>query len=257
VRSVTPWRFSEKRRKYRSFLCFILVTKYDQIVKADRVFEEIARDILRGDLPARAPLPPERVFAERFGVSRIIVRQAVHRLADLGLVRVKQGEVTQVLDPEEATDLRLLALFYKLAPGDAVGGPSVADMIEKQFLQGLSMVSVATRRASPESLRRLARLVEAYAAGEHRNAPFEQLEEHYWRHLVKAGQNRIFVMEVAWWYEVLKQRPSPADVKGMERNMRIGFYRELTRKLIERDSPVEYYLGVVGPILDALFSSRR
>jgi DNA-binding FadR family transcriptional regulator len=234
-----------------------LITKYYENVKADRVFEEIARDILRGDLPARAPLPPERVFAERFGVSRIIVRQAVHRLADLGLVRVKQGEATQVLDPEEATDLRLLALFYRLAPGESIGGPSLADMVEKQFLQGMSMVSVATRRASPESLRRLVRLVEAYAAGEHKNAPFAELEEHYWRHLVKAGQNRIFQMEVAWWYEVLKDRPVLPEVKGMERQIRIGFYRELTRRLVERDAPVEYYLQVVGPLLDALFASRR
>jgi len=224
--------------------------------KAERVFEEIAREILRGDLPARSPLPPERVFAERFGVSRIIVRQAVHRLAELGLVRVKQGETTQVLDPENATDLRLLALFYRLAPEDAPGGPSLADMVEKQYLQGLSMVSVAARRASPESLRRLQRLVEAYDVGEHRDASLEKFEESFWRTLAKVGHNRIFVMEVAWWYEVLLERPAPSELSQVERRATLTFYRELARRLYEGDGPVEYYLGVIQPILDRLFSRR-
>jgi GntR family transcriptional repressor for pyruvate dehydrogenase complex len=236
-----------------------MVTKYLETGmshQADRVFEELARDILRGDLPARSPLPPERVFAERFGVSRIIVRQAVHRLADLGLVKVKQGETTQVLDPEAATDLRLLALFYRLAPEDAPGGPSVADMVEKQYLQGLSMVSVAQRRASKEALRRLQRLVDAYASGEHAESPMEKFEESFWRGLAKAGQNRIFVMEVAWWYEVLMERPAPPEVTALERRTRLAFYTELLRRLLERDSPLEYYLYVMEPILERLFSSR-
>jgi DNA-binding FadR family transcriptional regulator len=224
--------------------------------KADRVFDELAREILRGDLPARSPLPPERVFAERFGVSRIIVRQAVHRLAELGLVRVKQGESTQVLDPEAATDLRLLALFYRLAPDDAPGGPSRADMVEKQYLQGLSMVSVAERRATPDSLRRLARLVEAYDTGEHRESSLEQFEESFWRGLARAGQNRIFVMEVAWWYDVLEARPAPPEMTARERRTGLSFYRELVRRLLERDLPVEYYLEVVQPILARLLSPR-
>jgi GntR family transcriptional repressor for pyruvate dehydrogenase complex len=220
--------------------------------QADKVFDQLAREILRGDLPAHAPLPPERVFAERFGCSRIIVRQAVHRLADLGLVRVKQGEATQVLDPDEATDLRLLALFYRLAPGEA--GPSQADMIEKQYLQGMSMVSVAERRAPVDALRRLERLVEAYAHGEHREAPWDDFEQRYWRALAKAGGNRIFMMEVAWWYEVLSEWPAPPEVSALERKTRIGFYAELTRRLTAKDHPVDYYLAVVGPILQRLFS---
>jgi DNA-binding FadR family transcriptional regulator len=223
-------------------------------LKANKVFDQLAREILRGDLPAHAPLPPERVFAERFGVSRIIVRQAVHRLADLGLVKVKQGEATQVLDPEEANDLRLLQLFYRLAPGEA--GLSQADMVEKQYLQGLSMVSVAERRASSDALKRLERLVEAYNSGEHKAAPWDDFEERYWRALAKAGGNRIFVMEVAWWYEVLSERPAPPEVSALERKTRIGFYAELTRRLSERDHPVDYYLAVVGPILQRLFSQR-
>lgn len=220
----------------------------------DAVFEQIAGAILRGDLPASSSLPPERVFAERYGVSRIIVRQAVHRLADMGLVRVRQGGATTVLDPETTTDLRVLALLYRLAPGESSSLVSRDDMIEKQYLQGLSMVSVAARRAGDEARRRIARLVEAYAHGDQKHAPVEELEEQFWRALARAGGNRIFVIEVAWWYELLRERPLPKSVASLARKTRVAFYVELARRLVARERPVEFYLDVMGPILDAMFA---
>jgi DNA-binding FadR family transcriptional regulator len=223
------------------------------VAASDAVFDQLAGAILRGDLPASSSLPPERVFAERYGVSRIIVRQAVHRLADMGLVRVRQGGATTVLDPEAATDLRVLALLYKLAPGES-SLVDRNDMIEKQYLQGLSMVSVAARRAGDEARRRIARLVEAYAHGDQKTAPVEELEEQFWRALAKAGGNRIFVIEVAWWYEVLRERPLPTSVAALARKTRVAFYVELARRLVARERPVEFYLEVMGPILEAMFA---
>jgi DNA-binding FadR family transcriptional regulator len=221
----------------------------------DVVFDQLAGAILRGDLPARSTLPPERVFAERYDVSRIIVRQAVHRLADMGLVRVRQGGATTVLDPEEATDLRVLALFYRLAPGES-SVVSRHDMIEKQYLQGLSIVSVASRRAGDETLRRIGRLVEAFAHGDQKHAPVEVFEEEFWRALAKAGGNRIFVIEVSWWYDVLRERPLPQQVTSLPRKTRLAFYVELARRLQARERPVEFYMETIGPILDAMLARR-
>lgn len=222
----------------------------------DVVFEELAGAILRGDLPAGSTLPPERVLAERHDVSRIIVRQAVHRLADMGLVRVRQGGATVVLDPEEATDLRVLALFYKLAPGES-SAISINDVLEKQYLQGLSMVSVAARRASDESLRRIARLVDAYVHGDQKHAPVERCEEQFWRALAKAGGNRIFQIETGWWYDVLRERPLAPAVASLSRKLRLAFYVELVRRLAADDGPVGYYVSVMNPILDALVPRAR
>jgi DNA-binding FadR family transcriptional regulator len=221
---------------------------------ADRVFDGLAAAILRGELPAGSALPPERVLAERYGTSRILVRQAVHRLAELGLLQVSQGEASRVLDPDQATNLGVLALFYRLAPGEM--GLSVADMMEKQYLQGLSMVSVASRRAAPEALRRIQQLVVAYQTGVEKTGALSEFEERYWRALSRAGGNRIFVMEVAWWYDVLHERPLPAEVKAASRKVRLAFYEELTRRLVERDYPVEYYLQATSAILDGLFPKR-
>lgn len=225
---------------------------------ADDVYEQLAAAILRGELAPGSAMPPERVLVERFSVSRMIARQAVHRLAELGLVRVKQGGTTIVLDPNDATDLRVLALFYKFAPTDARASADVADMIEKQYLQGLSIVEVASRRASADDITRIEAIVrEAESSGRADVVDLSALEERFWRALAAAAKNRVFRMEVAWWYDVLNARPVPPAVARAPRAERIAFYRELLRRLARREHAVEFYMASVRPILDALHPVER
>ena len=47
-----------------------------------------------------------------------------------------------------------------------------------------------------------------------------------------------------------------SPVKAASRKIRLAFYAELTRRLVERDHPVEYYLQATSAILDGLFPRR-
>lgn len=220
---------------------------------SDHVFAELARAILQGSFAPGTSLPSERLLVERFHVSRNIARQALHRLAEMGLVQVRQGGATVVLDPHEATDLRVLALFYRLT-GQSRPALDTADMIEKQYLQGLSIVETAARRASAESLAAIQGLLDAAASDAEQLASFGVLEEQFWRALAIAAQNRIFRMEVAWWYDSLPDRPVPTEVAGADPLVRLAFYRELTRRLQHREHPTEYYLATTRPLLDAVLA---
>ena len=133
---------------------------------ADDVFEQLAAAILRGELAPGASLPPERSLAEQFRTSRIIARQAIHRLAELGLVRVRQGGATTVLDPDEAGDLRVLELLYRLAPGEGARSIDPRQVLEKQLLQGVALVEVAARCGSQADLARIHEMTETFAASD-------------------------------------------------------------------------------------------
>jgi len=67
-------------------------------IKKIRVHEEIAdrirRLILERTLPPGRPLPSERLFAQRFGVSRGSVRDALRTLEVLGLLEMRHGQGT-------------------------------------------------------------------------------------------------------------------------------------------------------------------
>ena len=69
----------------------------------DRVAEitaHLEKLILSGKLRADDRLPPERDLAEQWDVSRSVVREAIGRLAALGLVRSRQGSGTRITAPD-------------------------------------------------------------------------------------------------------------------------------------------------------------
>ena len=64
-----------------------------------QIADHLAREIGRGELAPGQQLESEHAIGERFGVSRITVRQALQKLADQGLVVRKQGKGTYVSRP--------------------------------------------------------------------------------------------------------------------------------------------------------------
>jgi len=67
-----------------------------------RVFEitrQLERSILSGELAVGDYLPSERALCAQLGVSRSVVREALGRLASLGLVESRQGSGTRVASP--------------------------------------------------------------------------------------------------------------------------------------------------------------
>jgi GntR family transcriptional repressor for pyruvate dehydrogenase complex len=223
---------------------------------ADDVFDQLVAAILRGEMKPGSTVPPERILAERFVTSRIVARQAIHRLQELGLVRVRQGGATVVLDPKEADDLRVLELAYKLDTGDQPGPIDPRHILEKQTLQGLALVEIAARCAKKEDLEEIAAITEAFAARPAREAEYVAFEERFWRAVASAGGNSILMMEVGWWYRVLRGPPRPGGAPRTPQSTRVLFYRELARRLAHGDGAVAYYLEALEPVLVAIRSER-
>ena len=68
---------------------------------ATAVVSDLADRIVVGEFAAGAPLPGEPVLCDRFGVSRITVREAVKALETMRLVEIRQGAGTTVRPREE------------------------------------------------------------------------------------------------------------------------------------------------------------
>jgi DNA-binding FadR family transcriptional regulator len=216
---------------------------------ADHVFEELAGAILRGELAVASALPPERVLARTFDVSPLVVRQAVHRLAELGLARVRQGGKTVVLDPADASDVRVIALLYGEGSRVRRSREDVRDILEKQLLQGFCLVDLASRRATDPERGAIADLVAEWGSGADPMRDFPAFEENFWRALARAGKNRIYALEVSWWYRVLVRRP-PQPARPLATV--VVFYREIARRLVDRDHASSYYLAAIAPAIAAL-----
>jgi DNA-binding FadR family transcriptional regulator len=73
----------------------------------DRVAAVLREEITGGTLKPGDVLPPEQLIAERLGVSRTVLREAVSRLKVHGLVASKQGRGLVVLNNRPSSVLRL------------------------------------------------------------------------------------------------------------------------------------------------------
>jgi len=69
---------------------------------AERVYHLIRGRISNGDYPANQKLPPEKALSEEFGVSRPVVRAALERLRDQGLIHSRQGAGSYVRQVKSA-----------------------------------------------------------------------------------------------------------------------------------------------------------
>ena len=82
---------------------------YEQIVK------QVEESILKGQLKPGDQLPPERDLAQRFGVSRTAVREAVKALREKGLVEAYTGRGTFVTNGTSQAIRQSLDLIVKIS----------------------------------------------------------------------------------------------------------------------------------------------
>src|ERR1700722_1265763 len=88
---------------------------------ATAVVGDLADRIVTGEFAAGAPLPGEPVLCDRFGVSRITIREAVKALEAMRLVEIRQGAGTTVRPREELNLLDQAVLAALVAHDDDLG----------------------------------------------------------------------------------------------------------------------------------------
>ncbi|HET6668176.1 MAG TPA: GntR family transcriptional regulator [Intrasporangium sp.] len=155
----------------------------------DEVFDQLLGELLGGDLGPGQPLPSERRLAEVLGVSRPAVREAIQRLATAGLVEVRQGDATTVLDFRRYGGLELLPRLL-LAGGDL--DLSVArSILEARLHVGPKIAELAATRGGPELASALDEVVAGLATDEDPVGRQRRALE-FWSLLVDAADSITF-----------------------------------------------------------------
>jgi GntR family transcriptional repressor for pyruvate dehydrogenase complex len=130
---------------------------------SEAVTDQLKHSILRGDFEPGAKLPAERVLAEQFQVSRLSVREALHRLEILGFVVKRPGASGGVY----VIDLTFQSLANGFSDLFLAGKISVPELRQLRVFIEPEVARLAASTANPEQLRRLE---EAYES-ENRPAP--------------------------------------------------------------------------------------
>jgi DNA-binding FadR family transcriptional regulator len=218
---------------------------------ADAIFERLAGMILTGDLAPGDPLPPERDLAERFEVSRIIVRSATHRLAELGLVRVRQGGATLVCDPAESSHPDVALLAMRWSPSRKA---LLIDLFERQLLGAHPLLVLAEPRAGAGDIEKLGALVDRHESGA---LALREFEEEFWIAVADVGGNSVYRRETRFWFRAVREQPGAHHPEFGNRAQRLALYREILHRLEHRKDAARAYLLATSAVLSMLATRER
>jgi DNA-binding FadR family transcriptional regulator len=118
------------------------------------VMTNLEQMIMDESLKIGDKLPPEHVLAQRFGVSRNVLREAIKGLNERGLIEVKPGKGAFVAKPT----LRMLTdMLNRLV---VLGGISAKHLYEIRLPLEVMCAGLAAQRASSEHIEKLKELVQ-------------------------------------------------------------------------------------------------
>src|SRR5690606_34139208 len=157
------------------------------------VFEQIADEVLSGERAPGSTLPSERQLAEALGVSRPAVREALQRLAGAGLVSVRQGDATVVLDYRRGSGLEILPRM--LIRQGTVDPAAARGILEARLHNAPTVAERAALRSGPERRDELRRALETSLtalASEREPIALQRHALEFWEHLVDAADSLVF-----------------------------------------------------------------
>ena len=193
-----------------------------KLVRTSRLYEQIVQQIeesiVKGNLKPGDQLPAERDLAQRFGVSRTAVREAVKALREKGLVEAYSGRGTFITDGTTQAVRQSLDLMVKI--GQPEGSTHLAEV--RAILEPEIAALAAARIQEPE----LATMREAVAT------------------MDRAGQNptptsRPILIFIWRW---LRARPIPLilslldSIVGLLREQRLRIFQRSRRSGARPDS---------------------
>src|SRR5258708_4838175 len=185
-------------------------------IQSVRVFEQVAEQIekriLDGELRSGDRLPTERHLAEQFHVSRTAVREAMKILAQKGLVDMRPGRGTIVIDGANAAMQDSIDLVMNLRLGE-VGGSN--NLVEVREILEIEIAALAAARATEKELAAMREAVKIMVESLEDADAFIAADNRFHEALAQATQNTLIFILVNSIVNLLsEQRKQIFDVEG-------------------------------------------
>lgn len=165
---------------------------------SDEVLDQIKDNIISGEWAPGTKIPGEMDLSEMFGVSRVSIRQAIHRLVGMGVLTIRRGEGTFVSEviPKD--------YFNTLLPVLMIEATDLVEMLEFRAVIEIESARFAALRADEEDINRMAEALSNMmkCKGDYKSFAREDLNFH--TALALATHNSVVVKVTAIMYDMLK-----------------------------------------------------
>lgn len=185
-------------------------------IQSIKVFEQVAvqieKRILDGELRSGDRLPTERELAEQFQVSRTAVREAMKILAQKGLVDMRPGRGTIVIDGAHEAMQDSIGLVMKLKLGE-VGGSD--NLVEVRGMLETEIAALAAARATEKEIAAMHEAVQMMDESLNDADTYIAADNRFHEALARATQNALIIILINSIVNLLsEQRKQVFQVEG-------------------------------------------
>lgn len=186
-------------------------------IQHDRLYEQVAariRDlIIKESIQAGDRLPGERQLAERLGVSRIVIREAIKVLNVQGLVDIRPGKGTFIAELDADHIVESLSLFLKM---QRVSN-SYEKLLEVRRTLEVEVAGFAAERANEKDYETLQATIEAMEKSTHDPVEYARHDLAFHAALAVATHNEIYsillepIADLSMDFRVMTIQSRPED----------------------------------------------
>ncbi len=168
-----------------------------------------------GSLALGSRLPPERELAERFGVHRSSLRQALKALETMGVLTQRVGDGTYLTS--DAASILGAPLEFMII----VDGISFTELMEARLIVEPELAARAAERATSDDLSNLRAALDAMKASRHDRVVRAQHDLTFHETIARASANRVCQRMFSAIHK--------AAMKGMKLTTSVDNYKETIR----------------------------
>lgn len=223
-----------------------------------QIADAIRTAIMEGRLVVEERLPSETELADRFGVSRPTVREALKRLAAQNLIRTQRGPTggafVNRLSWSEAHDALVSISTLLIGMNDI----PFEDVVEARYKLEAACVQLATERREPKHLDAMREEIDRQREPELTDEAFCASDVGFHRNLVDAAGNPVLSFQMAGVIEAMQPLMNMITYRMRDRAHIAGLHTSLTDALEAQDA--EAALAALDRLSDytlELMATRR
>ncbi len=211
-----------------------------------RVATHLAREIRAGRLKSGEKLPGENQLADRYGVSRNVIREATAQLRADGVVRARQGVGAFIMPPEASNVIRLDRNALQ-------SGPGLGQLFELRGILETEAAALAAPKITDEDLTVLRGTIERMSGDERQTEGSIDADIAFHSQIAKATGNEYITTFITFIGQQIRQSIHVARLAGSPETVidptvaeHIAIYDALTKR-----DPVKARAAMQAHILGA------
>jgi DNA-binding FadR family transcriptional regulator len=161
--------------------------------RPERLSAAVVRDlvemIVTGEIAENDLLPPEGPLSEHFGVSRTVIREAMKRLEEKGLVVVAQGRGTQVARSGTWNVMDPTVLTTMIDNDESLGVLDELTIVRGNLES--AMAGIVAARRKPEELLRIEHALDTMREAQHESDASRQADALFHFTVMELSRNRL------------------------------------------------------------------